>query len=241
MSKKKSSSTILWQVPEIGNIIINRNQRAKRLTISVRPSSVVRVTVPGFLSVSTAKEFVEQKKNWIKDKLTDISTYNKSNSISSGFKTRTSELLLIPDDVSSIRVVNSNDLYTLYYPREYNGDDKIVQEAALIAVDRIYRKEAQKMLPVRVNELAIKHSFSYNNLRIKRTTSRWGSCSSKNNINLSIYLMKLPDDLIDYIILHELTHTVHKNHGPNFWNHLQKVTGNAKNLAVRVKKYRTGV
>ena len=104
-----------------------------------------------------------------------------------------------------------------------------------------YRKEAKQLLPERVAFLAKQDGFSYNNLSIKNIKSRWGSCSAKNNINLSIYLMKLPDELIDYVILHELTHTIHKNHGKDFWNYLDKITGKPKELAARIKKYRTGI
>jgi len=59
-----------------------------------------------------------------------------------------------------------------------------------------------------------------------------------NNINLSIFLMNLPAHLIDYVIIHELVHTVHKNHGPSFWKLLDQHTGGAKLLAAEMKKHR---
>jgi len=129
----------------------------------------------------------------------------------------------------------------VYHPEDISINDERVQKVARKGIELAFRHEAHQILPQRVRELALKHGFSYNNISIKRTTSRWGSCSSKNNINLSIFLMKLPDDLIDYVILHELTHTIHRNHGPNFWKYLDRITGNAKNLAARVKKYQTGI
>ena len=53
--------------------------------------------------------------------------------------------------------------------------------------------------------------------------------------------MQLPDHLIDYVILHELTHTVHKNHGPDFWQKLDEVSGNARGLDKQMRQYHTGI
>ena len=89
--------------------------------------------------------------------------------------------------------------------------------------------------------LADKFSFQYNKLSLKNIKSRWGSCSRKNNINLSIHLMRLPDHLIDYVILHELIHTVHHNHSAGFWNLLDDASGGAKRLDKELRKYRLSI
>ena len=68
------------------------------------------------------------------------------------------------------------------------------------------RKEAKAWLPVRLAFLAERYSFSYNQVRIKNNVSNWGSCSRKGNINLNLHIMRLPEDLRDYVILHELCH-----------------------------------
>lgn len=85
------------------------------------------------------------------------------------------------------------------------------------------KKLAKMYLPLRVSELAEKHYFHYTSVTCRHQQTRWGSCSYRNSINLNIELMRLPERLIDYIILHELTHTVHKHHQKAFWNHLEKV------------------
>ncbi len=93
------------------------------------------------------------------------------------------------------------------------------------------RKKAFEYLPSRLKTLADLYHFTYGSLRISASKSRWGSCSSKKNINLSLFLMKLPFHLIDYVILHELCHTVEMNHGPKFWELLDKCcNGKAKAL-----------
>lgn len=241
MSQKANKSTTLWQMPEVGEVLFRRNIRAKRLTISIRPATGVRVTIPGYLSISSAKEFVAQKKEWIIEKLNEISNIRSQKALTTGYKTREHELLLVPTKTNNIKVSIQDKQMMLQFPEEISSTSHEIQTVVKVTIEKVFRLEANKILPARVESLAKTHSFEYNSLRIKNISSRWGSCSGVNNINLSIYLMKLPDDLIDYVILHELTHTVHKNHGPDFWNHLNRITGNAKGLAARVKKYSTGV
>ncbi|MDX9847626.1 MAG: SprT family zinc-dependent metalloprotease [Tenuifilaceae bacterium] len=241
MSLKRKTQPTIWLMPDVGEIHFNRNSRAKRLTISIKPNKEVRVTVPGFLSIVSAKAFVEQKKDWIVSKLKEISITGAHKAITSGYKTREHELLLIPSKTSTIRVSIANGQIKMLFPEEISSTSNEIQSAAKSTIENVFRMEAKRILPQKIYDLTAKHGFCYSSLRIKNITSRWGSCSSKNNINLSIYLMKLPDELVDYVILHELTHTIHKNHGPQFWNHLNKLTGNAKSLAARVKKYTTGV
>ena len=77
-------------------------------------------------------------------------------------------------------------------------------------------REARKTLPPRLSELALKYGFSYNKVFLKHTSTTWGSCSVKRNINLNINLVRLPAELRDYVLLHELCHLAHPNHGPAF-------------------------
>ncbi|MDR2814200.1 MAG: M48 family metallopeptidase [Prevotellaceae bacterium] len=103
-----------------------------------------------------------------------------------------------------------------------------------------FRRQAKQLLPKRVETLAARYGFTYNKISIKNIHSRWGSCSVQNNLNFSIYLMCLPDDLVDYVILHELCHTLHKNHGPKFWALLDAVTGGkAREQAALMRRYST--
>lgn len=100
-------------------------------------------------------------------------------------------------------------------------------------------EKAKLYLPQRLFDLARNNGFIYKGLTIRNSKTRWGSCSSKKNINLSIYMMILPPHLIDYVILHELCHTIHMNHSPEFWALLDKYTGNkAKALRQEMKQYK---
>lgn len=78
------------------------------------------------------------------------------------------------------------------------------------------RRQAKEELPVRLAELASRYGFTYNRVTIKHNATNWGSCSSKGNINLNLNIMRLPRVLRDYILLHELCHLRHQDHGHAF-------------------------
>lgn len=107
-------------------------------------------------------------------------------------------------------------------------DDKYIKQL---------RKEAKIFLPKRTEELAEIYNFQYKKVYIKNQKTRWGSCSHVNNINLNINLMRLPKHLIDYVILHELMHTRHKNHGPKFWYDLNQLVPDVSTYRYELRKY----
>jgi len=105
----------------------------------------------------------------------------------------------------------------------------------------IDRAEAKSKLKKRLTHLAKKNGFSYNRVFIKNQSTRWGSCSRKNNINLNVKLVRLPDELIDYVILHELVHTKIKNHSKDFWAELSGLISDAKRKHSKLKEFGVGL
>ena len=102
------------------------------------------------------------------------------------------------------------------------------------AAEAIDRRAAKQILTERLAILAKRHGLSYNRVFIRHQKTRWGSCSAMNNISLNIRLITLPEELMDYVLLHELVHIRFKNHGPLFWAALDKLVGNGKEKAARL-------
>lgn len=100
------------------------------------------------------------------------------------------------------------------------------------------RAAAKSYLPGRLRELAEQYGFEFNQVRIKHNVSNWGSCSSKKNINLNLNLMRLPSELRDYVMLHELCHLRQMNHGPEFKALLASVCPDWQQLRAELKEYR---
>lgn len=85
------------------------------------------------------------------------------------------------------------------------------------------KKQAEFWLKRRLFVLAQQHGLKYERVRIMNAKTRWGSCSSTGTISLNYALMKVPETLRDYVILHELTHTVHMHHSTVFWAKLAEL------------------
>lgn len=103
-------------------------------------------------------------------------------------------------------------LETMARQKEKYKDAVIPSEAEIEALRRIAKKE----LPPRLAELASRYGFSYNRVAIKHNASNWGSCSARSNINLNLNIVRLPKILQDYVLLHELCHLRHQDHGHGF-------------------------
>lgn len=222
--------------PQLGEITVRRSTRARRLSVSVRPSGVT-LTLPPRFPLREALAFAESKTSWIERARKRATDRIKPPSILlPPFQTRAHTLVLSRGTKFEGWV--RDGIISITLPPGENPESQTVQAWIKKAVRQAYRMEAQRFLPERIAALAGRHGFSYRKVTFRDTVSRWGSCSADNSISLSIHLMTLPDELIDYILLHELCHTVHKNHGPEFHELLDRVThGRDRELNRRLQKY----
>lgn len=127
----------------------------------------------------------------------------------------------------------------LNYPASNIITEPTIQYLIRNAIQWALKAEAKEYLPSRVQFFSQLLNLKYNKLFLKNNKTNWGSCSAKNNINLNIHLVRLPDHLIDYVIIHELCHTLEKNHGPRFWQLLGTFLPHPKQLSKELKAYST--
>ena len=97
------------------------------------------------------------------------------------------------------------------------------------------RQESRRILINRLNELADQYGFSFNRVFIRNQATLWGSCSARNNINLNLKLVCLPQHQQDYVILHELVHTKIKNHSRKFWTELARYIANPRSVSKELR------
>ena len=230
------------KILKIQNVEINfrKSLKAKNISIRIKPFEGVLVTVPRFLSFKIANDFVESKMNWIQKNLLKIQSQEQLQTnfkIGSVFHTKFHSFFI--DSTSEIKntFLKENKFIKIYISEKKEVQSIESQDYIRNIIEQILRIEAKSYLPKRVDELAKKHNFTYQKLAIKNTKTRWGSCSFKNNINLSLHLMRLREELIDYVILHELVHTKVKNHSREFWTNLGIHCPKSKSLDEELKKY----
>jgi len=228
----------------VGKVLFKRSKRTRHISISIKPFTGTKVTVPAGVDDEIAFRFVREKKHWINKHLArmkELEAMQTKFDENSSYSTRHHKLHLRKTQRRGISVRLSKGKINVVYPNVIHPDSKVLQEEIRKGIERALRLEAKQYLPDKVKELAEKFGFKFNKLTLKNIKSRWGSCSRKNNINLCIHLMRLPDHLIDYVILHELVHTVHHNHSARFWKMLNDITGGAKVLDKEFKEYRISI
>ena len=127
-------------------------------------------------------------------------------------------LIIQPANGSSTSVDKHGLQIIVKLPPQLTIDSPDVSNQIHTAVLAALRTEAKSYLPKRLTFLAEKYGYRYTKVRFSHASGRWGSCSSNGTISLNIALMKLPFELIDYVIIHELSHTKQMNHSQSFWS-----------------------
>jgi predicted metal-dependent hydrolase len=230
----------------IGEVTFVKTKRTKNLRISMCPYKGVRVSVPYLMSFRKAFSFVIEKQDWIHKHLPEMERKLEGQTVfdeNTDFNTyRRKLVIIIKPNIKAPRAKLLKEKILVEFPESLDIYTEQYQDFIRTIIEETWRKEAKELLPIRTSELATKFNLSYEKVSVKNTKSRWGSCSHQNNISLSLHLMRLPKELRDYVILHELAHTVEKNHQPPFWNFLDTLTeGNAKKLDKELKNYTTRI
>ncbi len=222
---------------EFGDIDVIHSLRAKTLRIQIGGQGI-RLVIPKKITTVQGIEFVNSKKDWISKALTRIEkkTQHIQADITS-LKTITFTVSIQATNRTNLLFSLKDTILLIEYPQNIDLKASTYQQKIKDGIEKFVLAEAKRYLPQRVALLATKHGFRYNEVTIRRTKQRWGSCSSKKNINLSAYLMLVPNYLADYVILHELCHTKHMNHGSNFWKAMENVSDNYLALRKELKSY----
>ncbi len=228
-----------FYVEQLGEIDFIRNKRAKYLRITVKPCGKVRVTLPARCSYKEAMGFVLQKIDRISECIGNINAKKQVFNENSVFKIGNHRLEISGYSGQRCKFVLKDGLLRFYYPETKPVEDIHVQNEIRKALIHLLRLEARLYLPERVEQIAGKYNFKYKKVFVKNLKTRWGSCSSVNNINLNLHLMRLPEHLSDYVIIHELAHTREKNHGKGFRTLLDSFVGDSVKLDRELKNYST--
>jgi predicted metal-dependent hydrolase len=220
--------------------------RSRSIRVSVRPDKGVLVTLPLHESFTNAELFLYDNAAWVLKTMQRLKANKEAAQTvftpDTEFGTFFRKVQLVPEVRKNVRVHITPEIVYIYYPEHRSIKDETVQTVIRKAVEHAWKVEAYEVLPQRMAQLSAQCGLPYKQLRIRNTRSYWGICMVDNSITLSIHLMHLPPHLIDLIILHELSHTVQKNHGAGFWQLLNRLTnGKARQYSRELNKYSTRV
>ncbi|MCT7556604.1 M48 family metallopeptidase [Aliarcobacter butzleri] len=119
----------------------------------------------------------------------------------------------------------------------YLGEVKKLQDLNIKNLDKFYKNEIEKILPNIVETFSKKMDLYPTSISYRKNKRTWGSCNFKNGLNFNILLMKFPLEIMQYVVIHELSHIKHKNHSKNFWNLVEKYCPNYKQIEKEFKNF----
>jgi len=195
----------------IGEITVYKRPGTKRLNLRI-VSNKVRVTQPTWLPYNSGLQFAISNSSWITTQQSNNTELKLRDGLEIG---KSYQLTFEPAATLRTRLLSSE--IKIFIPPHLSINSPEVQIAAKSAIKRALKKDSETNLPRRVAALAERYDYSFTTVHCKSMRSRWGSCNSRREITLNSYLMMLPWELIDYVLLHELTHTKHLHHGKSFW------------------------
>lgn len=216
-----------FRLAEDLNIKIYKRKTSRSLKLSVTSQGKVQVSIPTWAPYKAGLQFAASREQWIRRQLP--STTGMLQHGQAVGKAHRLHFTATSSVSSPIGRLHKTEII-VQYPPALTPTDPAVQAAAAKACIRALRVQAEQLLPQRLEALAGKHKFTYHSVRIKQLKSRWGSCDQDQRIVLNLYLMQLPWECIDYVLLHELTHTRVLQHGPAFWSALAAVLPDARSL-----------
>lgn len=223
------------EVVGLGEVKIYKRKGNRNISLRLSPGGQIQVSLPSWLPYAAGASFAASKAQWIASQKTQLAGKLTDGQIIG----KAHHLYFEKSSVSGrIHTKLKDNRAIVILPEAMNGQDEAVQQAAKSVGRRALRTQAEQLLPARLAELANTGDFKYQSVNFRSLSARWGSCDSKTNITLSIYLMLLPWQLIDYVIWHELTHTRIMRHGPDFWRELERHVPDAGNRRRQIRNYR---
>lgn len=224
-------------IANVGQVSFYKRRGARSIKLSIKPDGDIRVSLPLWVPYATAVDFVLKHQGWIESKSSPAVALASGNRIGKAHQL----IFLNTPTASNITTRLETNQAKVFLPNGVDSSSPEAQAAVSKIAKKALKTQAEQLLPHRLNQLALAHGFSYRSVKIRQLKSRWGSCSHQADIILNYYLMQLPWHLIDYVILHELTHTKVLSHSKAFWDELERHRPGVKEIRREIRQYSPSV
>ncbi len=217
----------------VGEVQLRKSARAKRIILKIDGRGVPIVTVPNYTPYVIAERFARRNQRWFAEHFKNQSAIT----LADGQTIAESTIYFQADPNNKLRSRVTDDKIIIYHPAEMDTSNPKIQEEAKKASTRAIKRQAEIKLPTMLHQLAQLYGYTYKSVSVKNMKTRWGSCSNTGVINLNIWLVVLPDELIKYVLCHELSHLNNPHHQAKFWTELGQMVPNYKAIRAQLKQH----
>jgi predicted metal-dependent hydrolase len=243
--KKQQNMVIFQGETQLDDCLVSytvkRSSRAKRVRLSVSLQKELQIIIPEGHNIGRIEDLLEENKEWILDKLQEIGKReNTPKPLQQKgipvlrYLGKKYHIVTILDARSPIRVVLQGEKAYITMPE---NNEILLRQVS----ESWYRWAAKELFTERVQILAEQMGVKYQKIFIKNQKTRWGSCSSKGNLNFNMRLVMAPPEIVDYIIIHELAHLVEMNHSKSFWQLVEHHCPDYKKYLAWLKEHGTNL
>lgn len=187
---------------------IRTSKRSHNLRISIKNGRDVILTKPWYIPDKIAQAFLLQKKDWIESNLDLTPMENQNYIFYLGQKYQIKY---------SIDKLNLN-----FNPKGFLEISAYSKQAAVRSLEAKFKHDFKIQIKTSVKYFSEKMNLEYNQIRIKGQSTRWGSCSSQKNLNFNWKLIMVPNEVLSYVVIHELAHLKYLDHSQHFWLFVEK-------------------
>ena len=197
---------------EIAYQVVRSNRKSVALVIDNEANLIVRA--PILMPDTVIDEFVRKKRRWINEKQQQVAVFGEKHppvvvETGESIMYLGSNYAIIKDEVDAVEV---------------SGNELVVPESYDVESLATWLKEqAMQIISERVALYANVMGVTPGAIKLSEAKARWGSCSTKNNLNFAWRLIMCPLSVLDYVVVHELSHITYKNHSPAFWARVKTV------------------
>jgi predicted metal-dependent hydrolase len=229
--------------PELGTILLRANARARRFTFRPSGGHIV-VTVPPGATTADLSTSIERLRPRLRQMLQREEQRAESRLVTPTWRIEADDFRFWSEeaDVGSLRLRGEEHQLVCYYPAGEDFSNSSKQQWLVASIEEHLRRAARATLLPRIRQLALQRGLAPQRLGIHKTKSRWGSCSARGHIALSLYLLLLPRHLQNLVMHHELTHLTQMNHSPRFHALLNEALGgHEKEYEAQLRRYDTSI
>ncbi len=192
-----------------------KSARAKYVRIKISPLGELSVVLPRGIAEKKAHRFLQQKAQWVAKTINQIpilekTTFPKQLDLKLLNEVWDIEYLYVQNDESiQLQEISEGQLRLKGNVKNWDAVKKTLNHWC--------KKKATPLFHSMLEKIAEEHGFHFNRLSVRSQKTRWGSCSHSKNINLNSKLLFMPKNIVEYVMIHELCHTLEMNHSSNFW------------------------